>query len=142
MEGLKEIAHIAGKPGLFRVIKPTRTGVIVEGLQDKVRTVAGSQSKVSILKEITMYTLDEAGGIALGNVFSRIQEKYQGQLPVSAKSENSDLFKFMESVVPEYDSEKVYASDIKKLVSWYLLLFNQAPEVFTSKAEDGKPSEQ
>ncbi len=136
MEGLKDIAHIAGKPGLFRVIKPTRTGVIVEGLQDKVRTVAGAQSKVSILKEITMYTLDEVGGIALGTVFSRVEEKYQGKLPVTAKSDNSELFKFMESVVPEYDTEKVYASDIKKLVTWYLILHAEAPEVFTSATEE------
>ena len=135
MEGLKDIAHIAGKPGLFRVIKPTRTGVIVEGLQDKVRTVAGAQSKVSILKEITMYTLDEVGGIALGTVFARIEEKFKGQLPVTSKSDNSELFSFMESVVPEYDTEKVYASDIKKLVTWYLILHAEAPEILASKPE-------
>ena len=125
---LKEIAAISGKGGLFRILKPTRNGVIVESLDSQKKKLAVSaSSKVSVLKEISIYTTDKEGALALEEVFFRIFEKYQHALPIESKAESAALMAFIGEVVPEYDIDKVYPSDIKKLVAWYTILAQQAP---------------
>jgi hypothetical protein len=140
---LKDIASISGKPGLFKVVKPTRTGVILETIDEqKSRVVANANNRVSLLQEISIYTTGEDASISLENVFTRIYEKYNKTLKVEAKSDPSILKSFLEEIVPDYDIERVYTSDIKKLVTWYLLLANHLPEVFTAAAEEDKPVEE
>lgn len=141
---LKDVASVAGKGGLFKVVKPTRSGVILEALDgSKKKLVANANSRVSILKEISIYTTSAEGTILLEDVFKLIHEKYNADLPVTTKSSNQELLDFLAEIVTDYDDEKVYASDAKKVVSWYNLLLSNYPEQFvfeedkeeTAKAE-------
>jgi hypothetical protein len=139
---LKEVATISGKGGLFKVVKPTRTGVILESLDaQKSRVVAGTQHRVSLLKEISIYTTGKETSVPLEEVLMAIYEKYGKDIPANAKSSTVELADFIESVVPNYDTERVYTSDIKKLVNWYSILATHAPELFEKK-ESGKPAEE
>lgn len=140
---LKEIAAISGKPGLFKVIKPTRSGVIVESLDEKkIKTVVGTSHRVSVLKEVSIYTTDKEGSIALEQVLHRMYEKFKENLPLDAKSTERDLILFIEEIVPDYDKKKVYPSDIKKLVLWYHLLLKHSPATFdTLLKEESKEEE-
>ncbi|MCU0438549.1 MAG: DUF5606 domain-containing protein [Raineya sp.] len=133
---LKEIASISGKEGLFRVLKPSRTGVIVETLDaQKKKMAVGSAGKVSILKEISIYTNTKDGSVPLQEVLTTIFEKYQDKLPVDSKASTADLMQFLQGVLPEFDVDKVYPSDVKKLVKWYNILFKEAPEVLQRQEE-------
>jgi hypothetical protein len=134
---LKDIAAVSGKGGLFRVLKPTRTGVILEALDtSKAKMIANANMRVSILKEISVYTTGKESSLPLENVFRSIYEKYGKSLKVNAKSADTDLRSFLESVVPDYDSEKVYNSDIRKIVNWYSILMEHFPGIFDQKPEE------
>lgn len=138
MELLKEVAHISGKSGLFRIIKPTRSGVIVETIdQAKSRSVVGANSRVSVLKEISIYTDTKDGSESLGDVLTTIFDKYGKPLAIEPKTaSNGELADFLGDVLPNYDRDKVYTSDIKKLITWYNLLLQYLPEIFEKKAEE------
>lgn len=117
---LKEIAAISGMPGLYRLVKPTRAGVIIEALDEKgTRSVASARNKVSLLHEISIYTQDYDQTVPLTEVFDRIYQQHGKELAVTNKSDDRDLSAFMASIMPDYDRERVYMSDIKKLVQWY-----------------------
>ena len=125
---LKEIAAISGKPGLFKIVKPTRTGVIVESLDEKkTKLSVGAAHRVSILKEVSIYTNDQEGAIALEEVLHRIYENYKGAVPFDSSTEKQELVDFMEKILPDYDRDKVYVSDMKKLVSWYNVIHDYSP---------------
>ena len=136
---LSKIAAIAGKGGLFRIIKPTRTGVIVEPLDDqKKKLVIGANYRVSVLQEVSIYTTDSEGSIPLEEVFAKIQQEF-GHDPGVDASDNEELKAFLKHVVPNYDTERVYTSDMKKLVSWYTILSQHAPEVLSATAAEEAP---
>jgi hypothetical protein len=117
---LKEVAAISGMPGLYRLLKPTRAGVIIEALDERgTRSVASARNKVSLLHEISIYTQDYDQTVPLTEVFDRIYQKYGAELPLSNKSDDRDLTAFMGDIIPDYDRDRVYMSDIKKLVTWY-----------------------
>jgi hypothetical protein len=117
---LKEIAAISGMPGLYRLVRPTRNGVIVESLDEKAaRSVASARNKVSLLQEISIYTQDYDQTVPLTEVFDRIYQQHGTNLPVTNKADDRDLTAFMEAIIPDYDRQRVYMSDIKKLVTWY-----------------------
>ncbi|SHI80718.1 hypothetical protein SAMN02745146_1565 [Hymenobacter daecheongensis DSM 21074] len=117
---LKEIAAISGMPGLYRLVSPTRAGVIVESLTENgKRSVASARNKVSLLHEISIYTQDYDQTVPLTEVFDRIHQKFGTELAVTNKSDDRDLAAFMGDIIPDYDRSRVYMSDIKKLVSWY-----------------------
>ncbi|MBD2716973.1 DUF5606 domain-containing protein [Microvirga sp. STR05] len=117
---LKEIAAISGMPGLFRLVKPTRAGVIVESLDERgTRSVASARNKVSLLQEISIYTQDYDQTVPLSEVFDRIHQKHGTSLALTHKSDDRDLTAFMGEIIPDYDRDRVYMSDIKKLVQWY-----------------------
>ncbi|WP_164847871.1 DUF5606 family protein [Sandaracinomonas limnophila] len=133
MELLNEIAHISGKSGLYRVLKPTRTGVIVETLDAaKQKSVVGGQTRISVLKDISLYLDDHQDStLPLGDLFLALHAKFNGVLPLDPKKANdAELFGQLELVVPNYNQDRVYASDIKKILSWYVILFNNLPELF------------
>ncbi len=130
---LKEIASVSGKGGLYKVLKPTKSGVILESLDEqKAKLVAGTTQRLSLLDEISIYTNDRQGTIALSKVLRKIYAEYGQDPGVDAESEGTELKAFLKSVLPEYDDNRVYVSDIKKLVKWYGVLLKYAPEVFTS----------
>ncbi|SFA90266.1 DUF5606 family protein [Algoriphagus aquimarinus] len=131
----KDLATVAGKPGLFKVLKPSRTGVILESMDaKKTKLVAGMSQRVSILSDISIYTLTEEGAEPLESVMQKIEAEFQGDLGLDANPDDSELRAFMKHILPEVDEARVYTSDIKKLITWYKLLRVQAPEVL--KKED------
>lgn len=134
---LKDIATISGKSGLFKVVKPTRTGVILEALDaQRTRSVAGAQNRVSLLKEISIYTTGAEGSVPLEEVLRGIYQKYgKAALPIDSKSDNAALAGFMGEILPEFDRERVYPSDMRKLAVWYGILVNYLPELFESTNE-------
>ncbi|MEY3450776.1 MAG: hypothetical protein RL711_601 [Bacteroidota bacterium] len=134
---LRDIASVSGKSGLFRVLKPTRTGVILESIDSqKVKLVANANSKVSILKEISIYTTSAEGNVMLEEVFVKIHSKHGLTLPIAPKAANEELKAFLGTIIPDFDSDRVYPSDIKKLVSWYTILATGLPEVFDASTEE------
>ena len=133
---LSEIASIAGKGGLYKITKPTRSGVIVETLDEKKqKMVASADNRISILKEISIYTTDQEGSKPLEEVLKKIHKEFEGDPGVNSSSNPEELKAFMKHVVPEYDMNRVYVSDIKKLVSWYNILFKQVPGILNESAE-------
>ncbi|MCU0428576.1 MAG: DUF5606 domain-containing protein [Cytophagaceae bacterium] len=129
MELLKEIASVSGKGGLFRILKPTRNGVILETLDEKKsKLVANANERVSILKEISIYTTGAESSKPLEEILVTIKSTFGESLGVTTKSSEAELRAFLSKVLPDYDEEKVYASDIKKLVSWYEILVKFFPE--------------
>jgi len=108
-------------PGLYKVLKPTRTGVVLESLDEvKKRIMAQTRHKISILKEVSIFTTGAESSVSLEKVFQTIYEKYQKNLTIDHKtSSEADLRSFLLEIVPNYDTDRVYVSDMKKLVSWY-----------------------
>ena len=119
MTDLSEIATVAGKSGLFRVLKPGRSGLVVESIDDKkIKFVTTPNHKVSVLNEISIYTTDEDGAISLDDILKKINKEFGKDPGVDSKSSNEELMSFIEFLVPNYDKERVYPSDIKKLISF------------------------
>jgi hypothetical protein len=126
----KDIATVAGKPGLYKIIKPTRSGVILEALDEKKsKLVAGMSMRVSILNDISIYTLSEAGAEPLESVMKKIEATFQGDTGVDASASDAELRAFLKSVLPDFDIDRVYVSDIKKLNAWYQIIRATVPEV-------------
>jgi hypothetical protein len=120
---LKDILAISGYSGLFRFVSQGRSGVIVEGLIDKKRMNASSSARVSALDDIAIYTEDKE--IPLKEILRRIFKKENGGQTIDPKSPNDKLKDYFEAIVPEYDHEKVYVSDMKKVFTWYNILLGQ-----------------
>ena len=134
---LKDIAAVSGKPGLYQVVKPTRTGLILESLDGKQnRIVTGPHHRVSLLHEISIYTMDYDKTIPLQEIFSKILKEFGDDPGVDGKSDADELKAFLGHIVPDYDTERVYVSDMKKLASWYAILYKVAPEVLAEKKEE------
>lgn len=136
---LKEIASISGKGGLFRIVKPTRSGVIVESLDDKAaRMVATANHRISVLKEISIYTNDAEGSAPLEDVLQTIYKEFGDDPGVDSSSSSEELKSFLQHILPDYDRDRVYVSDIKKLVAWYKILLQYAPEALQPAAESAE----
>ena len=135
----KDIASVAGKPGLYRIVSPTRSGVVLEALDEKkTKLVAGMSMRVSVLNDISIYTLTEEGAEPLESVMKKIEANYQGDTGVDASATDAELRAFLKSVLPEFDQDRVYVSDIKKLNAWYLLIHKNCPEVFQESSSTEK----
>lgn len=135
---LKEVAVISGKPGLYQILKPTRNGVIIEAIGGgRSKIMADASHRISILKEISIYTTTEEGSVPLQEVFHKMYEKYALQLDIKT-SDNDALKGLLNDILPEWDKDRVYTSDIKKLVMWYGILAQHAPELIdpAQKEED------
>ncbi|MCU0446407.1 MAG: DUF5606 domain-containing protein [Microscillaceae bacterium] len=138
---LKEIAAISGKPGLFKILKPTKNGVIVESLDDKkAKMVAGASHRVSILQEVSIYATNSEGSVALAQVLHTIYTQYPEGVQLDAKSSEADYRNFLEQIVPDYERTKVYASDMRKLVTWYHTILKYSPETFATLLEVETPA--
>jgi hypothetical protein len=132
MELLQEVANISGRPGLYRIVKPGRGGVIVESLDaSKKREMINANAKVSVLKEISVYTENVNESKPLSEIFLAIREKHGEKVDFDMKNaSNKDYFDFFETVLPEFDKERVYATDVKKIINWYNTLSQFLPEIF------------
>lgn len=134
---LKEILSISGKPGLYKMVSQGKNMIIVESLLDGKRIPAYSKDKVVSLGDIAMYTDKEE--IALAKVLENIKMKENGAVcPIDVKADNNVLRKYMEEVLPDFDRERVYPSDMRKLFAWYNILVNKG---LTDFIEEEKPEE-
>jgi hypothetical protein len=119
---LKDILAISGEPGLFKFIAQGKNAIIVEHLETKKRSSAYGSAKVSSLDDIAIFT--EKEDMPLGKVFDLIYEKENGGPAIDSKADTAKLKTWFEGILPEYSKDKVYTSDIKKLVQWYNILHN------------------
>jgi hypothetical protein len=117
---LTGIISISGKPGLFRVVAQSKNNIIVESLDDKKRSPAYSTDRISALDDISIYTYDE--DVSLKVIFKTIFEKEKGAETISHKEDKVKLENYLLEVLPNYDQERVYISDVKKIFQWYNLL--------------------
>lgn len=130
---LKTILSVSGKPGLFRLVSNAKNMVIVESLTDKRRLPIYARDKVVSLGDIAMYT--DEGEVPLSEVLTKIQVKENGaQASVATNSKPDVLKKYFAEILPTYDRDRVYDTDIKKLISWYNLL-SAAGITFASEEE-------
>jgi hypothetical protein len=141
---LKEIMAISGYSGLYKFVSQGRNGIIVESMADGKRSHIPASAKVSALSDISVFTNE--GEKALREILNSIKEKENSGPTISHKSTNDELKNFFLAVVPNYDTEKVYTSDIKKIVTWYnqlqslgILDFSEeiAPESDAAEKTDG-----
>lgn len=136
---LEKIISISGKPGLFRLVSQLRNGFIIEDITTKKKVSIGNSSQVSLLDNIAMFTFDKE--VPLFEVFENIAKNTDYKETISHKSSEADLKDFMAASLPNYDTERVYSSDIKKLAQWYNILQKAGyitPESFV-KAEPEMP---
>lgn len=135
---LAGIISISGKPGLYRVIAQGKNSVIVESVQDNKRFPAYASDRISALDDISIYTLDS--DVPLKDVFASLYAKYDGKEALSHKEDVINLQEILFEVLPNYDEDRVYPSDIKKLFQWYNLLV-KAGVLIPEEKEEEKPVE-
>ena len=131
---LKEILSIAGKPGLQRMVSNSSNAIIVESLIDGKRFPAYSNAKIIALEDISIYT--ETEDMPLKEVFKRMYDKEGGKQAISHKEPNEKIVAYFNEVVPDYDKERVYTSDIKKIIQWYNLLVSKGILNFETEEKD------
>ncbi|WP_293871999.1 DUF5606 domain-containing protein, partial [Flavobacterium sp.] len=143
---VEKILAIAGKPGLFELKVQTRSGFLVESLVDGKKITVGLRSNVSLLTEISMYTYSAEK--ALVEIMRAIALKEnEGPTAVSPKEDNAKLLNYFKEILPDYDEDRVYASDIKKVMNWYNILqakgkvSKEEPKEESKAESKAKPSE-
>jgi hypothetical protein len=134
---LKGIISISGRPGLFKIVTQGKSNVIVESLIDKKRFPAFASEKISSIEDISIFTYEE--DVKLTDVFSTILSQNDGKEAINHKVEEAVLRKTFEGILPNYDIDRVYLSDIRKVFQWYNLLLKeglmQKEEVATEAAD-------
>lgn len=129
-----KIISVTGKPGLYQVISQSKNAIIVESLTDKKRFAINATQNVSLLENIAIYTYEE--DVPLIDVFKAMAEKTEGKEAISHKENDKKLASFFAEVLPNYDVERVYVSNIKKVFQWFNLLVNSGMDFTT--VEDTK----
>lgn len=114
---LKGIISIAKVPGLYKVVAQTKTGFIVESIADKKRMAVSSTQRISMLEDISIYCT--SGDKPLREVLLKMKEQDAASSAVSAKAETEELKKYFATILPDFDQERVYTSDIQKIIKWY-----------------------
>ena len=132
---LKKILSISGKSGLYKLVSYGKNMLIVEGLSDGKRVPAYSHDKIISLGDIAIYTYNEE--VALSSVMQTIYDKNEGKT-VDAKqySDKKCLFAYFEEILPDFDQERVYPNDIKKVITWYNLLVGAGFTSFKEEEEE------
>ena len=134
---LKKILSISGKPGLYKLVSTSKTITLVESLIDQKRLPIYPQEKIVSLGEIAIYTSQDE--VPLKDVFAKIKEKENGEkISDDIKGSNSKMFSYFETILPTYDKEKVYASDVKKMINWYNLLIENNVDFETEEDAEEK----
>lgn len=138
---LEKILSISGKPGLYELKAQSRGGFIAKSLKDGKKRAIGIQNNVSMLSEIAIYTYTDE--IPLPEVFDKIYEKEDGEKTIDHKKSKAELNAYFEEILPDYDGDRVYDSDIKKIFQWYNLLIDNGYTSFTEdEAEETEKSEE
>ena len=133
---LKEILAVPGKPGLFRLVSNAANLMVVESITDKKRIPVYARDKAVSLGDTTIYLVD--GDVSVGETLTKIKEKEEGKKITFdfLKTDNDTLRTYLESVLPTFDRERVYPSDIRKLLKWYDLLIAAGITEFSEKEEE------
>ncbi|WP_158838619.1 DUF5606 family protein [Polaribacter sp. L3A8] len=121
-----KIIAVTGKPGLFQVISQTKNAVIAESIVEKKRVAINAAQNVSLLENIAIYTYEE--DVPLLKIFTSMFEKTEGKEAISHKESSKNLTNFFSEVLPGYDEERVYASNIKKVIQWFNILVKAGME--------------
>ncbi|MEL6253429.1 MAG: DUF5606 domain-containing protein [Bacteroidota bacterium] len=136
-----DVVSVTGLPGLYQVIKNNDNSIVVESLDDKKkRQLIRGNMMVSKLTDVSIYTEDDSEPLL--TVLQEIQKKFGNELPVSKKSSKKELMDFLSGVLPTFDQEKVYPSNVKKLIGWYKILSSFKIELKISKEEEEKNKEE
>ena len=133
-----KIISINGKPGLYQVVSQSKNAIIVESLTDKKRLAINSTQNVSLLENIAIYTYEE--DVPLLEIFKSMFEKTEGKEAISHKESGKKLAAFFAEILPNYDVERVYSSNIKKVIQWFNLLVVSGMDF--SKTEATSPAEE
>lgn len=136
---LKGVLAISGMPGLYKVIAQTKSGFIVESLTDNKRQPVSSTQRISMLEDISVYTLTDDK--PLKEIFLKMDEYSKSGSIIAPKSDNNQLKEFFKVVVPDYDQERVYPSDIKKIISWFQLIKDILHEEDEAEVAETEPTE-
>ena len=135
------ILAISGKPGLYRLVARGNGNLIVESIDEQKRRItAGSRDRVTSLRDVSMYTMDDDK--PLMEVFESIKEKYNGQRVdiQTSKADKAQLFAFLDEVLPDNDADRIYPGDVKKLIQWYNILVHAGYTDFLEAEEQEEAS--
>ena len=137
---LKKILSISGRPGLYRLVAQAKGALVVEALATGKRGLAYSHDRVTSLGDIAMYT--ESGEVPLSEVLTKVKEKENGAVAsISPKADKEELRTYFGTILPDFDRERVYPTDISKLISWYNMLIQSGVTDFTTEEpKDETPS--
>ena len=127
-----KIIAISAKPGLYQVISQSKNSIIVESLADKKRVAINSTQNVSLLENIAIYTYEE--DVPLLTIFKSMFKITEGKEAISHKESSKKLASFFEEVLPNYDVERVYASNIKKVIQWFNILIEAGMDFSKTEA--------
>ena len=135
---ISDVLAISGKPGLFKILASSSKNLVVESMLDGKRSSIPGTLRVSCLSDITMYTINE--DVPLREIIKSMYDKNKGKAAISHNSSPQEVKDFVDSVVDDLDHDRVYASDLRKLVQWYNLLISQKALPFEEEEEkeDGK----
>lgn len=132
---LKEILSISGKPGLYKLVSQAKGMFVVESLVTGKRMPAYTNDKIISLGDISIYT--ESEDRPLSEVFETIKQKESGKaIEISKGASAEEYRKYVETVIPDYDRDRVYPNDIKRIVDWYNIVVNAGITEFVEKAEE------
>src|SRR5690606_11331344 len=138
--GLEKVLSISGKPGLYELTAQTRGGFVAKSITEGNKISVNVRHNVGLLSEIAVYTYTEE--IPLGTVFQKMYEKEEGKPAIDHKASKKELESYFAEVLPDYDVDRVYQSDIKKIIQWYNLLVNNGVTDFSKEEkESDKPEE-
>lgn len=137
---LDKVLAISGKPGLYELKAQTRGGFVAEALADGKKLSVSVRHNVSMLSEIAMYTYTEE--VPLREVFQKIAEKEDGKEAISHKESKAKLEEYFKEILPEYDEDRVYVSDIKKVFQWYNILIGAGMNDFSAPEKEETTKEE
>jgi len=131
---LEGIINISGKPGLFKIISKNKNNIIIESLSDGKRSALNSNNNANLLEEIGIYTYEETK--SLSEIFNDIAKKENNNKSINHKSSNQQLIDYFREIVENYDEDRVYVSDIKKVIQWYNIM--QSSNLIPKKKKEKK----
>ena len=141
--GLKKIISVSGMPGLYKVLAQTKSGFIVESLADQKRSHVASTQRISMLEDISVFT--KTDDLPLKDVLLRMKEYSAGNMITDPKSDPAELRSFFKNVITDFDEDRVYPSDIKKIIIWFHLVkddIEKEDEPEVAETIDEKPAEE
>lgn len=138
---IKDVVSLTGVSGLYQIVKSDDRAIIVESIDErKKRQMIRGNMMVSKLLDISIYTKDESEPLLA--ILNNIREKYNSDLPVTTKSSKDELMNFLGEVLPDYDGDRVYASNVKKLVGWYEVITAYDIDLTVEKEEEETEGEE